>query len=107
MDIIQRIEALHLPPEVPTIEIPPMHMTHERARMDYAGITHIHHFLPRAAQAMGALWAKAQAHPDPRIRSFLVFFVEQAIWTGTLLEPISTYGFLAGQPVFDRRVLVI
>ncbi|WP_374321660.1 DNA methyltransferase [Brevundimonas sp.] len=94
LDIIQRIEALHLPPEVPTIEIPPMHMTHERARMDYAGITHIHHFfLPRAAQAMGALWAKAQAHPDPRIRSFLVFFVEQAIWTGTLLNRYRPTGF--------------
>ncbi|MCA9908388.1 MAG: DNA methylase, partial [Anaerolineae bacterium] len=94
LDIIQRIEALHLPPEVPTIEIPPMHMTHERARMDYAGITHIHpFFLPRAAQAMGALWAKAQAHPDPRIRSFLVFFVEQAIWTGTLLNRYRPTGF--------------
>lgn len=94
LDIIQRIEALHLPPEVPTIEIPPMHMTHERARMDYAGITHIHHFfLPRAAQAMGALWAKAQAHPDPRIRSFLMFFVEQAIWTGTLLNRYRPTGF--------------
>ena len=35
-----------------------MHMTHERARMDYSGITHIHHFfLPRAAQAM-AIYGK-------------------------------------------------
>lgn len=84
--VIQRIGALPLPPQVPTIEIPPMHMTHERARMDYAGITHIHHFfLPRAAQAMGSLWAKAQAHPDPRIRSFLVYFVEQAIWGMSVL----------------------
>lgn len=86
LNIIQRIEALPLPPEVPTIEIPPMHMTHERARMDYAGITHLHHFfLPRAAQGMGVLWAKAQAHPDQRIRSFLVFFVEQAIWGMSVL----------------------
>jgi len=86
LKVIQRIEALPLPPQVPTIEIPPMHMTHERARMDYAGITHVHHFfLPRAAQGMGVLWGKAQAHPDARIRSFLVFFVEQAIWGMSVL----------------------
>src|SRR5690606_23934490 len=54
LSVIERIESLSLPSQVPTIEIPPMHMTHERARMDYAGVTHIHHFfLPRAAQAMG------------------------------------------------------
>jgi len=86
LKVIRRIEAMSLPPQVPTIQIPPMHMTHERARMDYAGITHIHHFfLPRAAQGMGVLWAKAQAHPDARIRSFLVFFVEQAIWGMSVL----------------------
>src|SRR5690606_14253269 len=38
LDVIQRIEALSLPLQVPTNEIPPMHMTHERARMDYSGI---------------------------------------------------------------------
>jgi hypothetical protein len=83
---LAKIEALPLPPNVPTIEIPPMHMTHERARMDYAGITHIHHFfLPRAAQAMGLLWAKAKAHPDARTRNFLQFMVEQAIWGMSIL----------------------
>lgn len=87
LSVIERIEALPLPPEVPTTEIPPMHMTHERARMDYVGITHIHHFfLPRAARSMGALWAKAQAHPEPRIRAFLLFMVEQAIWGLSVLN---------------------
>jgi 16S rRNA G966 N2-methylase RsmD len=94
LDIIQRIEALPLPPGVPSIEIPPMHMTHERARMDYSGVTHIHHFfLPRAAQAMGLLWAKAEAHPDPRIRAFLIFMVEQAIWTSSVLNRYRPTGF--------------
>jgi DNA modification methylase len=88
--VLQRIESLPLPSQVPTIEIPPMHMTHERARMDYAGVTHIHHFyLPRAAQAMGRLWEKAKAHPDPRIRSFLLFMVEQAVWG---LSVLNRYG---------------
>ncbi|WP_142810715.1 DNA methyltransferase [Tepidiphilus olei] len=85
--VLQRIEALLLPSQVPTIEIPPMHMTHERARMDYAGVTHIHHFfLPRAAQAMGKLWEKAKAHPDARIRAFLLFMVEQGIGPMSVLN---------------------
>jgi DNA modification methylase len=88
--VLQRIEALLLPSQVPTIEIPPMHMTHERARMDYAGVTHVHHFfLPRAAQAMGKLWEKACAHPEARIRAFLLFMVEQAIWG---LSVLNRYG---------------
>jgi hypothetical protein len=85
--VLQRIESLPLPSQMPTIEIPRMHMTHERARMDYAGVTHIHHFyLPRAAQAMGRLWEKAKAHPDPRIRAFLLFMVEQGIGTMSVLN---------------------
>ena len=88
--VLERIASMPLPAQVPTIEISPMHMTHERARMDYSGVTHIHHFyLPRAAQAMGVLWAKAQAHPDARIRGFLLFMVEQAIWG---LSVLNRYG---------------
>lgn len=86
MAVLARIEALVLPGKVPTHVIPPMHMTHERARMDYSGVTHIHHFfLPRAAQAMGKLWEKANEHPDARIRGFLLFMVEQAIWGMSIL----------------------
>jgi hypothetical protein len=40
----------------------------------------VHHlFLPRATQALAALWEKANAHPDKRIRHMLLFFIEQAI----------------------------
>lgn len=84
--VLARIEALALRAEVPSHVIPPMHMTHERARMDYSGITHIHHFfLPRAAQAMGKLWEKAKEYPDARTRGFLLFMVEQAIWGMSIL----------------------
>ena len=93
-NLLRRVNSLPLPAAVPTIEIPPMHMTHERARMDYAGVTHIHHFfLPRAAQAMGVLWAKANAHPDLRIRAFLIFMVEQAIWGFSILNRYSPSHF--------------
>lgn len=85
--LLERLDALNLPAEVPTTEIPRMHMTHERARMDYSGVTHIHHFfLPRAAQAMGLLWKKAHAQPDARTRAFLLFMVEQAIWGLSVLN---------------------
>lgn len=71
-----------------------MHMTHERARMDYSGVTHIHHFfLPRAAQATSLLWAKAEAYPDARIRSFLLFMVEQSLWTASILNRFRPTGF--------------
>ena len=102
LELLQRVEELHLPGEVPTLAIPPMHMTHERARMDYSGITHIHHFfLPRAAQAMGLLWRKAMAWPDRRTREFLLFMVEQGIRGMSVLnryKPIQ-YGRMGGSQV--------
>jgi inorganic pyrophosphatase len=86
VDVLKKIESLPWPQEVPTQELPYMHMTHERARMDRQGITHVHHFfLPRAAHALAALWRKAKAHPDTRTRNMLLYFVEQAIWGMSVL----------------------
>jgi len=80
LDNLARIDAMDWPVEVPITRLPYMHMTHERARMDNAGITHIHHFfLPRSAHALAALWKKANEYPDARIRCMLLFFVEQSI----------------------------
>lgn len=77
---LSEIEALPLPATLPTNRLPIDAMYHG-SRLAPKGITHIHHFfLPRAAQAMGRLWEKAKAHPDARIRAFLLFMVEQAIW---------------------------
>ena len=83
---IEQISAIALPPEVPVQTLPYMHMTHERARMDSVGVTHVHHFfLPRAAHALAALWRKANSQTDPRLRNMLLFFVEQAIWGMSVL----------------------
>ncbi|MCD0244843.1 hypothetical protein JWH11_02555 [Xanthomonas melonis] len=82
---LAKIEALPLPASVPTSRFPIEDMYHG-SRIAPKGFTHVHHFfLPRAAQAMGMVWAKAHAHPDPRIRAFLVFFAEQAIWGMSIL----------------------
>ncbi|MBL8299343.1 MAG: hypothetical protein JNN30_13475, partial [Rhodanobacteraceae bacterium] len=90
---LAKIESLSLPASVPTSRFPIEDMYHG-SRIAPKGFTHVHHFyLPRAAQAMGLLWEKAQAHPDARIRAFLTFMVEQAIWTATLLNRFRPTGF--------------
>lgn len=91
---LDRIDRLPLPSEVPSDPIPPMHMTHQRARMEYSGVTHIHHFfLPRAAHALAAMWRRANAHADPRLRHMLLYFVEQAIWTMSALNRYRPTGY--------------
>lgn len=102
LDVLTRIRSLALPGEIPTVKIPYMHMTHERARMDVQGITHLHHFfLPRQAQAIGAIWRRVQSIEDTRQRNALLFFVEQAIWGMSVLnryKPIQ-YGRPGGSQV--------
>lgn len=83
---LSNIEALPLPAALPTRRFPIEAMYHG-SRIAPKGFTHIHHFfLPRAAQAMGRLWEKAKAHPDARIRAFLLFMVEQAVMGLTILN---------------------
>ncbi len=92
--LLSRIEESDFPLEAPTTELPYMHMTHERAHMDRAGITHLHHFfLPRAAHALAALWRRVMAFGDTRLRNAMLFLVEQAIWNLTLLNAYRPTGF--------------
>jgi predicted RNA methylase len=91
---LSRVASLPLPIEVPQVSIPHMHMTHERARMDQAGVTRVSHFyLPRAANSLGQLWRKASAQSDVRLRHMLLFFVEQAIWTMSILNRYRPTGY--------------
>jgi DNA modification methylase/predicted RNA-binding Zn-ribbon protein involved in translation (DUF1610 family) len=93
MQLLARIDALPLPAAMPTRRFPIEAMYHG-SRIAPKGFTHIHHFfLPRAAQTMGKLWEKAKAHPDARIRGFLLFMVEQAIWNMTVLNSYRPTGF--------------
>ena len=45
--------------------------------------------MPRARQALAALWRGANSQSDPRIRHMLLFFVEQAIWGMSILNRYS------------------
>ena len=84
-DVLRRIEETPLSMEVPTIRIPIESMYHG-SRLAPKGVTHAHHFfLPRAAHALAAMWRKANAHPDSRVRHMLLYFVEQAIWGMSIL----------------------
>lgn len=91
--IIRRISELPLPNDLPKNAMPDSQMTRV-GRMKTTNTVAIHHmFLPRAAQAMGLLWQKAKEHKDPRTRNFLLFMVEQAIWTMSILNRNRPSGF--------------
>ena len=71
---------MEFPEEIPSTRFPVDEMYHG-SRIAPKGLTHIHHFfLPRAAQALGALWRRAKAHPDVRMRHMLMFLLDQSIW---------------------------
>lgn len=90
---IAKIEALPIPTALPTNRFPIEDMYHG-SRIAPKGFTHVHHFfLPRPAYAMGKLWEKARAHPNPRTRAFLLFMVEQAIWGFSILNRYSPSHF--------------
>ncbi len=85
-DTLRRVNALEVPPEIPSFKLPAMQMARV-GRMKTTGVTHIgHFFLTRQAQGLASLWKHGHQHPDPRVRSFLLFFVEQAIWGMSVLN---------------------
>jgi DNA modification methylase len=93
LDLLRKIAHLPLPEVLPRLELPDMQMRHV-GRMQPAKISYIHQFfLPRAAQAVGAAWKIAQAWPDRRIRQSLLYFVEQAVWTASLLNRFRPTGY--------------
>lgn len=84
--LLARIEALPLPDEVPTRPFPIKQMSHG-SRIAPKGFTAVHHFyLPRARQALAALWRLASAEPDERVRKMLLFAVEQTIWSFSVMN---------------------
>ncbi len=67
--VLDRVAGLPLPPEVPTDAFPIDEMYHG-SRLAPKGFTHVHHlFLPRAAQALAALWRRAAGCEEPRLRN--------------------------------------
>ena len=91
--VLAKIDALALPDGMPTVRFPIEQMYHG-SRIEPKGFSSVHHFfLPRAGHAIAALWRKAKAQPDARIREMLLFFVEQAIWGFSVLNRYSPSHF--------------
>jgi len=94
LELLEKINDQPFPNGFVRSELPYMHMTHQRMRIANHGVTHLHHFfLPRARQSLSALWQKAHAIPDLRMRYFMLFTVEQAIWTMSLLDRYRPTGY--------------
>ena len=81
LDLLAKIESFPVPNEVPHENIPFMHMTHQRARMDGFGVTHLHHFyFRRPLIALGELWKMAKKVSPSPLRHKILFWIEQGIW---------------------------
>lgn len=83
--ILVQIADMPLPQALPTTELPDCQMTRV-GRMRTTETRAIRDmFLPRPAQALAALWKKAESIEDEEIRRALLFFAEQAIWGMSVL----------------------
>ena len=90
---LAKISELALPAGLPTDRFPDCQMTRV-GRMKTTNSSAVHYmFLPRTAQAMAMLWRKARAYPEPRTRGMLLFMVEQAFWTASILNRFRPSGF--------------
>jgi hypothetical protein len=92
LDLLRKIEDLE-PPGFPVKAFPFDNMW-EAPRLLSRKITHVHQlFLTRPAHALASLWAQALKCENSRLREFMLFFVEQAIWGSSLLNRYSPTHF--------------
>ncbi len=65
----------------PNVEVPYLHMTHERSTIYSDGFRRVHHFYSdRALVTLGTLWTWAGEYDDKRLRQALRFWIEQGLW---------------------------
>lgn len=77
LERIKRTESLQPSDTLPTMPIPYMHMTHERARMDRQGVTHYHHlFTSRMRVVLSKLWEMAGSAPSMEIKRLARFWID-------------------------------
>ncbi len=93
IELLQKISTMHLPVEVPRQAFPFDDMW-ETPRLKEKGVSYTHQlFLPRPAHALAIAWRKASSMTDTRLRNMLLFFVEQALWTMSILNRYRPTGF--------------
>ena len=93
IDRLRKIERLPAPSGLPLCELPDCQMT-RTGRMATTNTKSVHHmFITRASHAMSTMWRAANSEPDIRIRAFLKFMIEQAIWGISILNRYRPRGF--------------
>ena len=76
IELSKKIDALPLPRDVPSTEIPDMQMMRV-GRMRGSGVTHIHHFfLSRPAHVLGLIWSKVNSIKRSSVKSLLRFWLD-------------------------------
>lgn len=91
--LLDRIADMPPPRALPLTRLPDCQMTRV-GRMATTETRAIHHmFVPRASQSLAVLWEKASEYPEARMRSALLFFVEQAVWTMSVLNRYRPSGY--------------
>ncbi|NCC27529.1 MAG: DNA methylase, partial [Gammaproteobacteria bacterium] len=91
--VLDHIERLPYPAEMPSTPFPIDQMYHG-SRLEPKGFSLAHHlFLPRAVHALSALWRKTNAIGDESTRRMVLWFVEQAIWGMSVLNRYSPSHF--------------
>lgn len=84
--LIERLETISLPSEVPIWKFPFSDMW-EAPRMRDKGITHTHHlYSQRARLAIASFWRRANAVPDARTRILLKFWLDSHLVNLSILN---------------------
>jgi DNA modification methylase len=93
LDTIKRILELKFPQNVPSFLIPDMQMM-KVGRVKTTNITHIHHFfLERPIHSLAFFWNKAIRIEDQKVSKFLLFTIEQMIWSLSVLNRFRPTGY--------------
>ena len=93
LNTLRKIEEMPFPSGLPTDRFPVEEMYHG-SRIAPKGFTNVHHFfLPRVGHALALMWRLADSYADARLRHALLYFVEQAIWTSSVLNRFQPQGF--------------
>jgi hypothetical protein len=109
---IAKIDALPLPTALPLDRMMHAPLDQERWgdewRAGVAAFTNIHHlFLSRAALSLASLWDRATKTKDRGLRSALLFFVEQAIWSMSLLNRYRPTGYSQVNQYMSGRIRLL
>lgn len=110
--LLGRIESMTLPLETPINRMMnspnDVEAWGDEWRAGVASFSHVHHlFLPRASQALAAMWRRVTAETSIRLRNILLFLVEQTILGMSLMNRYSPSHFSQVNRYMSGRLRVL